>query len=189
MRPLLASLVVLAAASPALAQDLPRLRAGQWDILIDRGKAGQGQPPVTSSMCTDDTVQREMLVNGMGMSREICTRNEFRREGPRYVGVAQCRFGDSRMTSRSVMTLAGDTAYRVEVTATFDPPFMGMKDSHTTLDGKYAGPCRAGLVPGDIVGPAGQKFNIRSLGQGKLPPAPRTPPTATPSASAKKAAQ
>jgi len=190
MRRLLLTIVALgAAALPALAQDLPKLRAGQWEILIDRGKAGQGQPPVQSTMCTDDTVQREMLVSGMGMSREICTRNDFRRDGARYVGSAECRFGDSKMTSRSVMTLTGDTAYRVEVAATFEPPFMGMKDSHTTLDGKYVGPCRAGLVPGDIVSPTGQKFNIRNLGQGKAPPAPKSPPTATQSAPAKKAAQ
>lgn len=190
MRRLLVMIIALAAiAAPALAQDLPKLRAGQWDILIDRGKAGQGQPPVKSTMCTDDAVQREMIVSGMGMSREICTRHDFRREGARFVGSAECRFGDSKMKSRSTMTPTGDTAYRVEIAATFDPPFMGMKDSHTTLDGKYVGPCRAGFVPGDVVGPAGQKFNIRNLGQGKAPPVPTAPPTATPSAPAKKAAQ
>lgn len=193
MRRLLATVATVAvlagAAGSALAQDLPKLRAGQWDILIDRGPAAHGQPPVKSTMCTDDAVQREMLASGMGMSREICSRNDLRRDGARFVGTAQCRFGDSKMTSRSVMTLTGDSAYRVEIVATFDPPFMGMKDSRTTLDGKYVGPCRAGLVPGDIVGPAGQKFNVRNLGQGQAIPSPKGPPTATPSASAKKAAQ
>jgi len=188
MHRLLLPLLVLVAAAPAAAQDYPRLKAGQWQIVIDRGKAGQSQPPVRSTMCTDDAVQRDMLVSGMGMSREICTRNDFRRVGARFVGSAECRFGDSRMTSHSTMTLTGDTAYRVVVDARFDPPFMGMKESQTTLDGTYVGPCRDGLVPGDIVGPAGQRFNIRNVGQGKPPPMPKLPPTATPTAPAKKAA-
>ena len=77
---------------------------------------------------------------GAGMSREMCTKNDFKRDGARYVGNAECKIGESKIVSRSVMTLTGDTGYRTEISATYDPPFMGMKDSQTVLDGKYVGP-------------------------------------------------
>ena len=129
-------------------------------------------------MCIDDALQREMMSMGAGMSREMCTRNEFKRDGARYVGNAECRIGESKIVSRSVMTLTGDSAYHTEINATYEPPFMGMKDSQTMLDGKYVGPCRDGLAPGDFIGPNGQKFNIRGHGVAGKPPA--APPSPTP---------
>ncbi|MCC7039320.1 MAG: DUF3617 family protein [Burkholderiales bacterium] len=172
-------------ATPAPAQDYPKLRAGQWDIVVDRSRTGNGPPTMRNTMCTDEAVQRDMIASGMGVSREICTRHDFRREGARYIGVAECNLGESAMTSRSVMTLSGDTAYTIDVVASFNPPFMGMKESRTVISGKYTGPCRGGLVPGDILGPNGQKANIRNLGTAAA--APRVPaPASTPTAPAKK---
>ena len=79
------------------------------------------------------------------------------------------------------MTLTGDTAYRTESRAVYDPPLNGMQESHITLEGKYAGPCRDGLVPGDFIGPNGQKFNLKGIGAGKG----AMPPTAQPKQSRK----
>ena len=31
----------------------------------------------------------------------MCTKNEFRREGARYVGQSECKIGDSKITSRA----------------------------------------------------------------------------------------
>jgi len=111
----------------------------------------------------------------------MCTKNEFKRDGARFVGNAECKMGESRIISRSVMTLTGDTAYRTEINATYDPPFMGMKDSQTTLDGKYMGACPAGMAAGDFVGPNGQKFNIRGLAA-KGAAAPSSQPAPRPKA-------
>lgn len=169
------SLAVLAAAtfaSAAIAQDYPKLKAGQWELVTSTTKAREGAPPTKSTLCTDDAVQKEMMTMGAGMSRDMCTKNETRREGPRIIGSAECKIGESRIVSKSVMTLTGDTGYKTEIHATYDPPFMGMKESATTLEGKYVGPCRDGLVPGDFVGPNGQKFNLKGIGamKGAMPP-------------------
>ena len=107
----------------------------------------------------------------------MCTRNEFKRDGAKHhVGSAECKFGESKIVSRSVMTLTGDTGYKTEINATYDPPFMGMKDSQTTLEGKYVGPCRDGMVPGDFIGPDGQKFNIKGIAIKGKPPMPPAQP-------------
>ena len=49
---------------------------------------------------------------------------------------------------------------------------MGMKDSMTTVEGKYTGPCRDGLTPGDVVTGNGQKFNMKAIANR----APANPP-------------
>ncbi|MFO1324042.1 MAG: DUF3617 family protein [Burkholderiales bacterium] len=170
--------VACAFASAALAQDYPKLRVGQWELTTLSSRAGA--KPAKSTLCTDDAIQKEMLTMGAGMTREMCTRNETRREGQKYFGSAECRIGESTMVSKSVMTLTGDTAYRTEIKATYDPPMMGMKESQTTLEGKYVGPCRDGLVPGDFIGPNGQKYNVKGIASMK-----GAPPTAQPKSPAK----
>jgi len=177
------ALVAAFASTTAFAQDYPKLKSGQWELMINTTKATTGAPPTKSTMCIDDAVQREMFTMGAGMSREMCTRNEFKRDGPRFVGSSECKIGESKIISRSVMTLTGDTAYHTEINATYEPPFMGMKDSQTVLDGKYTGPCRDGMTPGDFVGPHGQKFNIRNVGAAsKGAAAPATQPAPRPKA-------
>ncbi len=187
-RNLLVMLALAAAVPLASAQDYPKLKAGQWEISMDAGARTKDARPVKTTMCVDEVSQQQMYASGMGAARETCSRNEFRRDGARYVGYSECKFGDSKVVGRTVMTLAGDTGYHVEVKSTYDPPFMGMKDAQTTLDGKYVGACRDGLVPGDMVMPGGQKVNVRDFGKARTPP-PKSPSKATPSAPAKKAAQ
>jgi len=185
MRPLLTLFVVAATcAGAASAQEYPKLKAGQWDMTIVSAKGNTNAAPVKSTMCTDDALQRDMIAMGAGMSREMCTKSEFKRDGARYIVVAECKLGESKFVSRSVMTVSGDTSYHTEISASYDPPFMGMKESQTTLDGKYAGPCRDGLVPGDFIGPGGQKFNMKNIAASRTLPLPSTAPT-QPSAPAK----
>jgi hypothetical protein len=169
------SLLAAALALPALAQDYPKLKAGQWELATTTSRNGPGGAPARSTMCTDEALQKEMMSMGAGMSKEMCTKNETKREGNRIIGNAECKIGESKIHSHSVMTLTGDTAYRTDVTASYDPPFMGMKESKTTLEGKYVGPCRDGLVPGDFIGPNGQKFNLKGVASMKAPPAPVQP--------------
>ena len=142
---------------------------------MSNSKANHAQPQ-KSTMCIDEALQKEMMTMGAGMSREMCTKNEFKRDGTRFVGNAECKIGDSKIISRSVMTLTGDTAYHTEINATYDPPFMGMKDSQTVLAGKYIGACPAGMAAGDFVGPNGQKFNVRNVAaanKGAAAPSPQ----------------
>lgn len=172
----------LAFACSALAQEYPKLKSGHWELSIRTGKAQtQNAPPQKSTMCIDDALQKEMMSMGAGMSREMCTKNEFKRDGARYVGSAECKIGESKVVSRSVMTLTGDTSYHTEINATYEPAFMGMKDSQTILDGKYTGACPAGMAAGDFVGPNGQKFNVRSVAAAKGAAAPQASSQPAPS--------
>ena len=177
----LVGIAFVALACNALAQEYPKLKPGHWELAIKTSRA-QNAPPQKSTMCIDDALQREMMSMGSGMSREMCTKNEFKRDGARYVGNAECKIGESKIVSRSVMTLTGDTGYHTEINATYEPAFMGMKDSQTVLDGEYTGPCPAGMAAGDFVGPNGQKFNIRNVANAKGAATPPAQPAPRPKA-------
>ena len=157
-----AFLPALAIATPAIAQDYPKLKAGQWETTTTNSR-NPNAPQNKITMCTDETVQKQMMSMGEGMRREMCSKADLRREGAKFIGDSVCRIGDSTMTSRSVMTMQGDTAYKTVVNATYDPPFMGMKESTTTVEGRNTGPCRDGLTPGDVVTANGQKFNMKAI--------------------------
>ena len=175
MRCQLIFVVTAAAASLAIAQDYPKMKSGQWEMTTTSAKAGAGAPPSKSTMCTDDALQKEMISMGAGMRRDMCTKNEFKRDGSKITMSSECKIGESKVVSKAVMTLSGDTGYKTQVSSAFDPPFMGMKDSQTTLEGKYVGPCRDGMVPGDFITPGGQKINIKGMAMGKAPMPPTQP--------------
>ena len=69
------------------------------------------------------------------------------------------------MTSHSVMTFTGDSAYKTDTQTHFDPPMMGRSDSSMAQEAKWAGPCPADMQPGDMIGPNGMKMNLKSLGR------------------------
>jgi len=78
-----------------------------------------------------------------------------------------CNLGGSTMKSHSVMTLTGNTAYRTEAHATFDPPLAGQAVTDTVIEGRYVGACKPGQQPGDMTLPTGQTLNIRNMMNGK----------------------
>ena len=167
MRNMLQALVAMltVAALPALAaDDFPKLKAGQWEMLTDTGK---GNAPRKTVMCTDDAVQKELISMGTGMQKEMCSKNDMKREGSRVTSMSQCKIGDSTIVTKAVMTFSGDTSYKTEIDSTYAPPFMGMKEAKTIMEGKFVGPCRDGLVPGDMLLPGGQKMNIKNLGSAR----------------------
>jgi hypothetical protein len=168
-------LALIVNAAPTSAQDYPKLKAGQWETTTSSTNPGTPQSKIT--ICTDDTVQKQMMSIGEGMRREMCSKADIRREGGKFIGESECKFGGGTMTAHSVMTVQGDTAYKTVVSAAYDPPFMGMKESTTTIEGRNVGPCRDGLEPGDVVTATGQKFNMKSMAN--RPPAvpPSTSPT------------
>jgi len=159
---LLAVVLPVAFAAAAIAEDYPKLKPGQWETTTTSSK-NPGAPQNKMTMCTDEAVQKQMMTVGEGMRREMCTKSELRREGSKYVGDSVCKIGEGTMTAHSVMTILGDNGYSTVVNAKYDPPFMGMKESTTTIEGRNVGPCRDGLQPGDVVTAAGQKFNMKAL--------------------------
>jgi hypothetical protein len=149
------------AAGPA---DFPTLKAGQWEMVTT--PSTPGSQPRKSTICLDASTQKAMLDMSAGMQKEMCSRMDMRRDGAKFITDAECRLGTSVVKSHAVMTMLGDSAYRTESQATFDPPFNDLREAKTVIEGKYVGACRDGLKPGDVVTASGQKINLNQLPTG-----------------------
>jgi hypothetical protein len=171
--PLIAASVLLLACLPAAAQDFPKLKPGLWEMSTSSarpagppGQAAQpGQPGqmTRTTLCLDSSIQQEMIKMSSGMMAGMCSKSELKAIGDKYVGEAVCNIGGSTMKSKSVMTLTGNTAYRTEAHATFDPPLGGRATSDTMIEGRHIGACKPGQQPGDMTMPTGQTINIRNM--------------------------
>jgi Protein of unknown function (DUF3617) len=148
-------------ATSASGIDFPTMKSGLWEQKLSRD--GPQQPPIVTKICIDAAVQKEMLAMGMGSMKSACSKNDIRREGNRMFGEAECKLGESTIRSKSVTAFTGDTAYRTEVKASYDPPFMGKTTSTTVIDAKWTGPCPAGVKAGDVIMPDGKTINMRAM--------------------------
>jgi len=150
------------ASAVAGAQEFPKLKPGLWEMSTTTTRQDGGATK-TISMCLDSSVQQEMFRVSTGMMAGMCSKHDLKVSANRVTSVASCEMAGSRIDARSVMTLTGDTAYRTETHATFDPPFMGAKESTTRLEGRHIGACKPGQKPGDMIMPGGQTVNVRQF--------------------------
>jgi hypothetical protein len=160
---LAAAIVCLSAVAfeAGAAADLPVLKSGLWEVT--RGSSQQGEPKHLTTMCLDESVQAEMREFSLGVAKEMCSQNERKVEGNRMTVSATCKLGPTTMKTHSVMVFTGNTSYHTDATAHYDPPFMNMTDTKSTVDGKWMGACKPDQQPGDIITETGQKINMKSM--------------------------
>lgn len=155
------SLAVACVTGPAFAAEPPVLKAGLWEVT--RASTQQPNDKHVTTMCLDDSVQAEMREFGMGVAKEMCSQSDRRMEGNRMTITATCKLGPTTMKTQSVMVFNGNTSYHTDGTATYDPPFMNMAESKSSIDGKWSGPCKPGQRPGDITTETGQTLNMKEM--------------------------
>ncbi|MEO8740867.1 MAG: DUF3617 family protein [Casimicrobiaceae bacterium] len=147
----------------ALAAEPPVLKSGLWEVTRANPQQPPDRRPVTT-MCLDESVQAQMREFGMGATKEMCSQNERKVESNRMTMSATCKLGQTTMKTQSVMTFASNTAYHMEGTASYDPPMPNMpRESKTSVDAKWVGPCKAGQQPGDVTLETGQTINIKQM--------------------------
>jgi hypothetical protein len=167
LRALLAAVAL--AAGVAHAQDMPARKPGLWEITMQTTNA----PSQTVKHCIDEKTDRQMQQLGKSMDRNACTKDLWRKDGERYLGESECKFGASVATSRS--TFAGDfgRSYRGEVDTRFEPPLSGVSQSKVTIVARWAGACPAGWKPGDMETPGMGRMNVNELAAGRAAKQPR----------------
>lgn len=160
-RHLVIALTLAGFAAAANAQEFPKLKPGLWSTTtttVGRTK----REPQASTLCLDDSVQQYVYRMSMGMMAGLCSKHNLKVAGNKVTIDAVCDLGVTKMQTSSVTTITGDTAYRTEARAAFDPPLKGTpRDSLTIIDGKHVGACKEGQQPGDMTLPNGQQMNIR----------------------------
>src|SRR5437867_9253499 len=143
--------LVFAVMSSAAAEDYPKLKPGLWEM--ERLSERASSQPNRTTMCLDESVQRQMFEMGIGAMKGMCSKHDFRISGSRGTGDFVCDIGGSTMHSKSTMVLQGNAGYRTEIDTTYDPPFMGQTQTKTVITARNVGPCKAGQRPGDMILP------------------------------------
>ena len=163
MLSLATSLVALAPA--AYADEFTPRKAGLWEITMSSEQA----PPQVTRYCIDAAVETRMHAMGNTDMADLCSRHDTQRSGTTVTADSVCRVGPSQVTSHTVTTLTGDTAYTTVITSHYDPPMLGGRaDSKMTQDAKWLGPCGADMQPGDMI-IQGQKVHMPTMPQGAHP--------------------
>lgn len=145
----------------------PRLKPGLWRITM-RGDGVTGE----SRMCLDTAVQSRMNVIGTAGSAGACQDSTSRPiAGGGYAMHSVCdatAMGGGRTVTEGTITGDMMTDYVNQMTATT----TGAPVSHmnrtvtTTATGTWAGPCPAGMNPGDMEMPGGMRFNMAEMAEG-----------------------
>jgi len=158
------ALLPSAAALGAGLEDLPKRKPGLWEMSTT--SAGNKGAPAMSKVCIDAATDRELMNFGLGVANQLCSKRDIKVSGTVATLNMVCTIGNSQSTSRSTIAYTGNSAYRAEVRAHFDPPFLGQSDSTTTQQAKWTGPCPSDMKPGDLVTGNGVKINLRDLAAG-----------------------
>lgn len=146
----------------AHAVEMPVRKAGLWEMKVVR--AGSPVPDMTMQHCTDATTDKEMSTAFSPMSQEMCSKNEIQKTATGYVTDSVCNIAGMSMTSHGEITGDFNSAYTVKSTSHSERGPAGMpRDSTTTIEAKWLGPCKADQKAGDILMPGGMKMNIKDM--------------------------
>ena len=94
------------ATTAVLAVDLPTRKPGLWEVTLNM--PGGKMPPREMKFCTDAETDAALYKLGMNAAQGICSRNDIQRSGNVVTMDSECKLGDTKMTSRAVMTFTGD---------------------------------------------------------------------------------
>ena len=148
----------LLVAGAAAADQLPHRKPGLWQI-TSAMPSGR-MPPMSSKLCIDARTEKAMMSMGQKASNKMCSRHSLNMAGNMATMDSTCKFGHSTVATHSTTTFSGDEAYRTETHVRYSPPLYGRTESVMTQDGKWVGPCPAGMEPGDMIGPNGMKMHM-----------------------------
>jgi hypothetical protein len=154
-------LLAMSVTRAAQAVDLPVRRAGLWEMKMVR--AGGPMPEMTMQHCTDETVDKEMNNNVSPMAKQICSKQDIQKTATGYVSDSVCNVAGTTTTSHAEITGDFSSAYTVKSTAHIQGGVAGAagRDSTTSIEAKWLGPCKPDQKPGDIVMPGGFKMNVK----------------------------
>lgn len=154
-----------AATTTALALDYPPRKPGLWEMRVS--EVGDKAPPQVIAQCIDAATDKLMRDMGQGMSKDMCSKNELRADGPRLIADSVCKMGPTTTTTRAVITGDFSSGYRMETKSRYSPPLAGKAEADTLIESKWVGPCKPGQKPGDMDMGGGMKMNVLDMMGGK----------------------
>ena len=144
-----------AAGVGASASATPQRRPGLWQQSFSRD--GHATPMASMRLCVDQALEAKTSVLTHGMSGEHDTRCRLgsvtRGLDGSYSFSSTCPMGDGgTVTTKGSTTGDFSNAYHVHVESDVSGATYAPMNGHhvTDVDGKWMGPCPAGMAPGDM---------------------------------------
>lgn len=154
--PLVFALVASIAASAA-ADELPRRRAGLWEINLHM----QGIPYLgPMQQCIDQNTDNLMLQHAR---QTDCRALEVKRTGNTVRIHSVCQMHGSTATTDGVFEGSFASSYKGSMTTRFNPPWNGMSVSTITHEARWIGPCKPGQKLGELIMPSIGGLNLNEL--------------------------
>ena len=167
MRQIGTAVLVLAAAMPALAAELPSRKAGLWEVKTSFESRNGASLAV--QQCIDASTDQMMQSSAGLLARAACPRRDIQKSGNTVTIDSVCTLGSKTATSHALITGSFDSAYTMTVTSQGE----GLPGGGTTMtvSAQWLGPCAANQKPGDMIMSNGMKMNLIEM-QRRGQPAP-----------------
>lgn len=136
-------------ATPTWTAELPKRKSGLWELKMSSAQMPVGLPMVET--CVEE--KADNLLEQEDRSNQACAELVVRRDGDRFFIDTTCKTDKTMVTSHAVVSGRFDSAYRVEIKESYNPPLLGMKESARVIEARWLGPCKPGQKPGDVALP------------------------------------
>lgn len=156
---LLLGLVVASLTGGALAADMPKRKAGLWEINSHmEGMPSMGPMQQCIDQKTDDLMQQRA-----SKYKPDCSVMEVKQMNNRVTIHSVCKFETTTATTDAEFIGAFDSSYKGTMNTHYSPPMHGMSESKMTLEARWLGPCKPGQKPGDVIMPNMDNMNINKM--------------------------
>ena len=142
-------LVTTSLAGAALAADMPKRKAGLWEISMHmEGAPDMGPMQQCIDQNTDNLMQQKAK-----QSKSDCSVMDVKPSGNKVSIHSVCKIEGSTATTDGVFEGAFDSSYKGTMKTRFNPPIHGTSESNMTQQARWLGPCKPGQKPGDVIMP------------------------------------
>lgn len=145
-------------AGSAVASDLPKRKAGLWEMKAQMDGMPRGS---AIQMCVDPA--SDDLMQQQAQEKQKCSKTEVKTGGGKTTIHAVCQVEGSTVTMDGVYTGSFQSAYKGDLDMRYDPPINGMSKVHMIQEAKWLGPCKPGQKPGDVIMPNMGNMNLNDM--------------------------
>jgi|CXWL01.1.fsa_nt_gi hypothetical protein len=137
--------LVLPLAGAASAADLPKRKAGLWEV----STAMEGMPMrSTMQVCVDAAADN--LMQQRGREKADCSVMDVKTAGGKVTLHSVCKEGKTTATTDAVFTGSFEAGYKGDIQMRYSPPMEGMSQMKIAQEARWLGPCKPGQKPGDV---------------------------------------
>jgi hypothetical protein len=149
------TLVLFGAVALSAQAQMPTRKAGLWETTMSGTSSlatdgGGGK----IKQCIDAATDRAAMTGGL--AAKACQQGPIVKTASGYELEATCKMGTMSSKSKSVISGDFNSKVTVQVTSLISTGGGPAKESKTTMESRYVGPCEAGQKPGDIIMPDGK---------------------------------